>query len=353
MPKLGDDRPGVETVPVRQSRWGQAVQIPPRGVIVVSWSEIDTARQCPMKHDLSYVERWTKGARHGGALARGTLWHAVMEAHYGVLASTQGATPGAKAAASDKARLAASKKAVSVFLFQAEKDAGTNQDARDDVALIAWMMDGYYRQYGIDPDWWIAGTEHAAQVRLPNERGGRSRFAIKLKIDLVVLTRGAFNRKDGKTNWLSWVVDHKSGKDLPKQKDFDFLDQFKLYTWSLRQMGRSVFGQMYNAARTFRSVKDQAGQATDPLDSRFSRTPISATDTELDRVAIEAYQTVSARYRQQRELDKIGGEPDRHTNEQTCSWRCDFTEPCLHGRKGGDMRDYLRSSGFRQDFSRH
>lgn len=307
-----------------------------------------------MKHDLSYVERWSKPPRAGGALNRGILWHEVLEEHYKVLASTQGATAADKPTAPAKTRLAQAKQAAAKVLFEAEQEAGSNSTALEDVELIAWMYEGYCQQYGVDEEWWIAATEHNAQVRLPNELGKRSRYALKLKIDLVVGIRGAtLNRQTGKRPLRLWVVDHKSGKDLPKDKDFDFMDQFTLYTWALRQLGRNVFGQLYSAARTFRSVKDKEGKAVDPLESRFSRTPMHRTDAELTRVAIEAYQTISTRYKQQVALDKIGGEPDRHTNEQTCGWRCDFTDPCLHGRKGGDMRDFLYSAGFRQSFERH
>lgn len=675
---------------VRQTKYGQAVQIPPRGLIVVSWSEIDTARQCDMKHDLAYVERWTeKEQRADGALAKGSLWHLVLEEHYKVLASTQGPKAGAKPIESDKDRLKAAVKAGTSVIFAAEKAAGKNTAALDTARLIEWIYAGYVDLYGVDPDWWIAATEHAAQVRLPNLSGRPSRFALKLKIDLVIKLRpgilgskqqwktfvvdhkclaadtpiqtwngatvmgdlhegdlvlgsdgtwsgittvtrstreayrmtlrngqsivssgdhrwpverrnaaGRYSRRElslidlmsgmlageqyrlltapavprpdamlpvdpyvvgallgdggltrveshryatftkgepavvnrvlaslppdsgvsldgvspghvptyrltgeivdrlkridmvghghskriptgyllgseqqrrdllaglldtdgshrkgvplyqtgsatlaadvadlvrslggvptvwcnhrpkyqhgrGQPNWevkirlsrdwgnpfthpdkaarfrpsykalnerlvigsidpvgsvpcvdievdaddalfaVAGVLTHNSGKDLPRDKDFDFMDQFSLYTWALRRMGKSVFGQMYSAARTQQNLGDKDKSKPQPLDKRFSRTPMSRTDIELNRVAIEAYQTISERYRQQREVDKMGGEPPRIPNEGTCQWRCSFTEQCLHGRKGGDMRDFLRSSGFVQDFTRH
>lgn len=343
MPQFEVRRPLPDELPVRPSKHGQAVAIPPRGLIVVSWSEIDTIRQCDMKHDLSYIERWTKPQRSDGALSRGTLYHSVMEVHYRVIASTQGARPGDKPTASAADRLASAKKAVAEYLFKAEREAGKDQAMLDTIDLVAWMYEGYVQRWGISPDWHILATEHAAQVRLPNEMGKPSRFALKLKIDLVIATKTL-----GGKNWRNWVVDFKTGKDLPKDKDFDFLDQFTLYSWSLRKIGRKVYGQMYDAIRTQRNKTP--GQT---IESRFSRTPMVRTDIELDRVAIEAYQTVSARYKDQVRLDKIGGEPPRSTDPERCSWRCDFTEPCLHGRKGGDMRDFLRSAGFEQRFERH
>lgn len=336
-------------VPVRQGKHGMEVTVPARGLIVVSWSEIDAMRQCPMKHDLSYIERWSKPPRPDGALGKGILWHEVMEDHYRALVATQGKAPGDKPTESEPARLALAEAAGRLRLAKYKAEAVRRHDsgALETHDLIEWMYDGYIEMWGSDPQWWIAATEHNAQVRLPNLTGGKSRFALKLKIDLVIAQQGMFDNKLGKRSWHTYVVDHKSGKDLPKDTDFDFLDQFTLYTWALRQVGKKVYGQMYNAARTYRTIKPAA------LDTRFERTPMARVDTELDRVAIEAYQDVKARYDQQRALDKVGGEPPRHTNEKTCGWRCDFTEPCLHGRKGGDMRDFLYSSGFRQAFERH
>jgi hypothetical protein len=77
------------------------------------------------------------------------------------------------------------------------------------------------------------------------------------------------------------------------------------------------------------------------------------TDKELTQVALEAYLTAKQRYNQQREMDTAGLHSPRHTDPQNCSWKCDFTEPCLAGRKGMDITRFLRDSGFRQDFTRH
>ena len=47
----------------------------------VSYSEIDSARQCLLKHQFGYKERW-QPPTEGRALVRGKLWHNVMEDHY-------------------------------------------------------------------------------------------------------------------------------------------------------------------------------------------------------------------------------------------------------------------------------
>lgn len=344
IPRPKDGEGGA--IPVRQGRHGLQVAVPPRGIIVVSWSEIDTARQCPLKHELSYIERWSEKQKANGALAKGTLWHNVLEAHYRSLMSTQAEKAGGKHLASVADRFQAARTASEGVLRQAEADAGSDFAVQETIDLIAWMYEGYLDMWGTSPDWHILATEHAAQVRLPNLKGGKSRFALKLKIDLVIQARTSVLQP-----WRTYIVDHKSGKDLPKDKDFDFMDQFKLYAWSLRSMDKKIFGTMYSAARTFKGVNEDKKPAA--LETRFSRTPMSQTDTELNRCAVEAFQDISARYRQQIEVDRAGGESPRHTDPQTCGWRCSYTEPCLHGRRGGDLRDYLTGLGFRQSFERH
>lgn len=290
---------------------------------VVSFSEIDTFRQCPFKHELAYKERWVPPTV-GPALARGTAWHAMLEAHYRVLMD---ASPGSLTSAWSEAQLAAYRWLVEAKLPEEEED------------LLRWMYAGYCKHWEGE-DWGIkAGThvlavEHAAEVALPTDRGGRSRFRFKLKIDLVVWINGKL-----------WVVDHKSGKDLPRQKETDIDDQFGLYIWGMRQLGRNVFGSVYNAARTQRN-KDQ-DKNYQPLDERFSRTRLARTDVELTHLAVDAYRAAKMAY------SLKPGEAPRSPNTDTCKWKCGFTEACLLGRKGLDDRAILRDTGFRQDFERH
>jgi hypothetical protein len=130
-------------------------------------------------------------------------------------------------------------------------------------------------------------------------------------------------------------------------------DQFGLYVWGLRQLGKRVFGCVYNAARTLRLQEDIKVPGKTPLDQRFDRIPLYRTDKELDRIAIEAYLMAYSRYRQQADVIRLGTDSPRHTDTERCSWRCDFKEACLAGRKGLDMRQFLRDQGFVQDFSRH
>lgn len=299
---------------------------------VVSFSEIDTFRQCPFKHELSYKERWVAPTTPP-ALARGTAWHAMLEAHYSAIRDFDRNITLAESDTRQheliwqEAQLAAYRRLLELGLPPEEED------------LLRWMYQGYCQQWEGE-DWGIkAGTrvlavEHAAEVWLPTDRGGRSRFKLKLKIDLVV-------RADGKL----WIVDHKSGRDLPKQKELDIDDQFGLYAWGMRQLGKDVFGSVHNAARTQRN-KDQV-KHHQPLDERFSRTRLARTDKELAHLAIDAYRAAKMAY------SLKPGEAPRAPNADTCKWRCSYTEPCLLGRKGLNDRELLRDMGFTQDFERH
>jgi hypothetical protein len=321
----------------------------------VSWSEISTARQCPLKHQLSYIERWSKNPDVMSPLSKGTAWHLVMETHYKRLMEIQRTRP-AGVLVSERAILASCREKVSVLIEDRIKPLST--DLAD---LIEWMYVGYLAEHGADKGWRVLAVEHFAECRLPTPRGRPSGFVLKMKIDLIVADVKAKPGPDGQP--LIWVVDHKSGKNLPKGKEMDLDDQFGLYTWGLNRLGKNVFGQIHNAARTERLVGETSAWkakgyrpgAEQSLDARFARTRTYRTEPELHQVAIEAYLTMRARYADHRVLAKMGEDAARHTDTQTCKWKCDFLDPCLAGRKmGGDqMRDYLDAKGFRKDFDRH
>jgi len=200
--------------------------------------------------------------------------------------------------------------------------------------LVNWMFDGYVEHYGTDEQWEIVAVEYANEFWLPTERGTRASFKLKLKIDLVVKQAGKI-----------WIVDHKSCKNLPNDKMLELNDQFGLYTWGLRQLGKKIHGSVHNACRTFRGVHEKEDPAD--LDSRFRRTLMYRTDEELDMIAIEAYKTAKRAYSVP--ID----EAERNANEDTCRWRCDYTEACLMSRKGVDITPVLLAQGFEMNKERH
>lgn len=272
--------------------------------IVISFSELDAARQCLHKHDLAYKQRWSP--KHlSPALTKGREWHAVMQMHYEAI----------QAGASDTSR----RKAVAEYCLAI---AHWDEELAD---LIAWMYDGYEERWGTDPDWEILAVEDQRLIRLPTWKGRPSRFYLRMRIDLLVHERYL----KGKTQ----VVDHKSGRDLPKQRDLDFDDQFGLYTWGCHQLGDNVFGAIYSAARTQRNQSPQA------LDTRFDRIRIYRTEKELDTIAREAFLTARLAYsvpsgQAPRWVDSAPIGPHR------CVVKCPFTEPCLMGRKAGAGQEH-------------
>jgi hypothetical protein len=71
------------------------------------------------------------------------------------------------------------------------------------------------------------------------------------------------------------------------------------------------------------------------------------TDEELNEIAIEAYRTA------RRAWSTPVGEAERNPNEDTCRWRCSFTEACLGSRKGGDLVHMLEAHGMEINRERH
>ncbi len=294
---------------------------------VVSWSEIDAARQCPQKHKWAYVDRWTGG--DSDALDLGSAFHLVMEAHYLAVAKNEDVAK-AVYAVLDPMR----GRTVRVRI-------GNQKEEVDLVNHLLWMYDGYVEMYGFDPGWKIRAVEWSANVPLrhPSKtgepaKGKASRFRAKVKIDLVVELAGDIGGL--------WVVDHKTAGQMPNDKEFEFDDQFGLYTWAMRELGKPIVGSIHNCIVTGRNkVKPTE------LDKRFKRTPMHRNPHELDVVAHEALVTVQERYR-------AGAEVRRTPNPDTCRWRCSYTDTCLDVRKGyADEHELFIARGYVQDHVRH
>jgi len=300
---------------------------------VVSYSELSTYRQCPLKHQWAYVERWRKPVSPDGALAKGSLWHLVLEKHYEIL-------KGHKRDSDESIRrsLIEAETAVQLFLF----DKSGNQS--DVQALITWMYAGYVETHRADEEWDIIGIERPFQVPLLDHEGNESNYDLKGKIDLVA--------KDRNTGHL-WIWDHKSGANLPSDMDLDLDDQFGLYSWALKQEGSPVLGAIHNAARTTRNMADfpdYAGKAApQTLSQRYSRTYLNRTDTELASVALDAWAVASNAYPAPGTELPLYSAPD----PRQCSWKCDFKEVHLTVRKGRDSLETMENFGFNQDFTRH
>lgn len=313
--------------------------------IVVSFSEIDTYRDCPLKHQLAYVDRWQKEPEEGGPLARGSRWHEVMAVHYQTI--REKAAWLADGTAGAKSTLALARTRI--------EEAGWFEG--DEGELARWMYDGYVEQFGVDPQWEILAVEHKAELPLLTSKEVKRRasqiefaerhsdqlspddpsivdpvrFWVKVIIDLVI--------RDRMTGKL-WIVDHKSAKDLNKKIDLELADQFGIYTAGCRALGRKVLGSMYNGARTYR-LKTKA----QPLDERFKREMMYRTDTELDNLIIDFRAAAEAAYSDR----PIFSSP----NPRDCSWKCEYRDAHLAARKGVPIEAALLDFGLKQQRERH
>lgn len=324
--------------------------------IIVSWSEIDTGRQCKYKHELAYVQRWTRPVADDSPLGKGVLWHSLIETHFDTIAAHQ-RTDGAKVrwdvSAVELAKLCES--AVDTFLGDKLRE-GVAQDV---IELMQWMYDGYTDMWGLDGDHDIVGVEttHLAplgEIKIwQGSVNGVDQFAdvpvmLKFKIDRTIRDKWGHVR----------VIDEKSHGQLPTDHDYDFLDQFGLYVWGLRKLGVNVRGAIHSASKTKPNKGDlikpghpdyKSSMKETPLDARFKRTAIHYTDAQLENIARDALDEVQ-------DLYGPHNRKQRQTDSDRCKWRCSFTEACLFGRrtgKPGATIKMLELNGFTQEFERH
>lgn len=306
---------------------------------VISFSEINEYRKCPLSHHITYVERWSKPPEEGSPLYTGTLYHSVMESHYGVIKAWQDANP--------------TKRKYPSELHDATREAAyahLNVDSADQTeveSLVQWMYDGYVEQYGLDEDWEILAIEYQLAELLPDpETGEDSPYVIKAKLDLIV--------RDRKTKKI-WVVDHKSGKNLPQYDDLDLNDQFGLYTWLLRVRGLPVTGALHNANRTQRNLADfpdyEGKSKPQLLEARLRRSPMNRTDEELKSIARDAWAVAVNMYPEDSGYVPLPMYSSPMPN--MFGYNRDFKEAYLMARKGADLRRTLESMGFVQNFQRH
>lgn len=300
--------------------------------IIVSYSELDTYRQCPLKHHILYGQRWTKPPKPGSALFKGSLYHAVMEEHMRVIKGYQDTHKGRnpkEGSAEETELLDLCREAVKPLLW--DSTTGTQTDIQE---LIGWMHEGWISNYGTNPDWRVMGVEHQIITPLRDERGRRSRYHLKAKIDLIIKLRS--------TGGL-WVIDHKSGANLPTDMDLDIDDQFGLYTWAMREMGKPVTGTIHAANRT------QRNKTFMPLDTRMKLTYLNRDQVELDNLALDAYKVAWNAHPPKSGGPKGYSSPD----PRQCGWKCDLKEPHLLMRRGRKPAEVLREYGFKIDRTRH
>lgn len=297
--------------------------------IILTHSELDAYRRCVLMWALAYRDHWkiADGDRPDDhALTKGTLYHAVMEQHYLALQEY---------GQNDDGLTIAQTRAIGL-LYNPD---GTQSELQ---ALVWWMYRGYVENYGADPQWEILGVEVKFQARL------KGRYFLKGKLDLVI--------RDRKTRKI-WIVDHKSGANLPTEMELDIADQFGLYSWLLRQAGIIVIGTIHSANRTTMNQGDRpenqdadgiplkASTKKQTLEQRMKRTLLARGDRELGAIAQDAWATAVNAYPQYDGRNALPIYSAPKPSMGGCSW-CDFLEPHLMARKGRDLTSALTEFGF-------
>lgn len=324
----------------------------------VSYSELDTFRQCPMKWQMGYRDGY-RPDREKEAFRLGHIWHEIMEVHYLTIKDFQenglpvngghplgeGLGPGRSPQRGTVTETA--------LLERCAGQVGSVMDPLDDEtrALMEWAYAGYVDAYGCDPDWRIIATEQRGQV--PLVAGGRELVWV---IDLVVedLDYGGV-----------WIIDHKFPGDLASDLEIDLDDQLGLYwfAWGVsgHDLAGRVNGAMLNEARkkqnkgdvpgaieTWERVKAAGGKPgvkpkAQTLEQRFRRTRTSRTAEELLTIAADAVKVVKAM-----ELLEANDALYSAPNPKQCQWKCDFREVHIMSRASSiPLPEVLEDFGFK------
>lgn len=300
-------------------------QGPRKGPRPVSYSELDTFRQCPMKWDLGYRQGW-KPTVEKEAFRLGHIWHEIMERHYLTIKEWQDENHGGSTRSPHRGSFGETE-----LLELCAGEVGPVMDKLDveTRALMEWAYAGYVEMYGCDPDWRIIATEQKGEVPLTED--GRPLVWV---IDLVVedLDYGGV-----------WIVDHKFPGDLASDTEIDLDDQLGLYwfAWAIsgHETAKRVNGAMLNESRKKQNVGDKIpvplfanGKPKgkpQTLEQRFRRTRTSRTLDELQMIAEDARKVVKAMALLERE-DALYSSP----NPKQCAWKCDFREIHIQARSG-------------------
>lgn len=299
------------------------------GAYTVSYSEISAARHCLLKWKLSYIERFSRGIVVGPR-ALGTAWHEIMADHFRALKQVQQEYAALDMAPSVGSRWTYTEANAQAVSGAAMEAIGRVADDSEQADLLLWMYQNFRAVWGLTPDWTVLATEFGTTGWLPNEDGSPSAFQCKVFVDLVVYDQ----IRDGVV-----IIDHKSGKRAPTGNLQDMNDQFGLYTWVLRQLGRNVIGSMMIWTRTQRTVKPKPAREC-TMGVRTER-----TEAELDELARDAVRMMTVAY----SLLGSGVEPPSSPDPELCQRLCDYTSAHIASRKGfAELRPYLIDTGFQQ-----
>lgn len=292
----------------------------------VSYSELSTFQQCPLKWWLNYELGFRQDpSMRKPALAKGTVWHAMLEAWFLELRRADEEAGVTSAYQSMEARSATKARKAAIEALErtiAEEPVAGSADTVED---LLWMLDGHEEAWGVDENWEIVGVEVNLDVRLV--RIGRKWITLQSKLDLLVRDR---------TTGRFWVVDHKTakGRDASSatfSSEMDLDSQFALYQGIVNRSGilgdERVAGAIYDMARTDKLKREMV------LSERFGRHRIVRSDHATDRAWDNAVNTAKAIGRTRRKSDPLPIYASPNPGE--CKWKCDFKEVHLHADATG------------------
>lgn len=304
-------------------------------MIEVGQSELATFRQCPLLHKFRYREGWYLPLTHGEASQKseiGTMWHAVLAAHYRVKQMTEAA--GERYTVERASEVMAMAAAEIVDMYEMDGEAAEEREA-----LLLWMRDGYLERWGTDEDWEIVSTEQRLVVPVadPDAPGAEPEFGIRTNTDLVVRVRSLGRLA---------IVDHKTveSQGVWGTFDVDLDDQLGLYTRGYARLAPAdpPIYAMLNQSRRDKLKRPMT------LTERFARPHSTRTRRELDEIERDAL----ADFRRMHGAENLR-RPSSSPNPKQCAWKCDFKEAHIALRRsGGDWDEaerIIRARGMSND----
>lgn len=272
--------------------------------LTVSWSEVQTWRQCPMKHYLSYRQRQPR-TPDSRAQSVGKIWHAMQQSWY---QGRKDGTPFEQVIAGIPAD----------FLgWQPESETDT-----DILSTLMWMWDGFLINGDPFPDWEVVEIEREHLIPLPPIPGQPAHVDIVLKaiIDLVLRKQTRYR-----------VVDHKSQNKVTDadtmSRDMDMDDQLSTYLAAIG-MKYGVQAHKMSACWNYAVTTDLKRTPRLPAD-RYWQADSARTQLELACAMREFSESVLDAYAR-----PLAIEPPRAPDKENCRWRCDHRSRCFYARAG-------------------
>lgn len=313
--------------------------------VKVSYSQLSTLRDCPLKFAWHYLEGW-RGTDPNRNLDLGSVWHQhVLEPHYNLIKAAQDDTANGRSplrgTPKERILLAKAKADVQDSLDTALASDGFPGITPADYDILRWMYDGYTETFGCDSRWKILDVEYKGLVPLGTitTPDGPRDVVLDFRIDLVVEDldmHGVF------------AIEHKTAAQLPTLFALELDDQTGLYEWAFRRSGHeyadTINGCVRSVAKKTMNVGDMPGATkgkAQSLAQRFQRKPVPRTDIELDAIARDALAASQAAY---------GGNLPIYSapNPQQCGWKCGFNQVHVLARKGLPVPTLMKDYGFQQ-----